>query len=459
MSVREIARSHAGGENLTGVTDFLLESIRRAQAERQKVIFFVTGIPGAGKTLAGLNLVHNRETHGDGRSAPVFMSGNGPLIKVLQEALARDFAKRTKANLGIARARVKTFVQNVHSFVQFHLDDPPDNTAYENAIIFDEAQRAWSADKNRKEYKDKPIWHIAEPEMLLKIMDRHRDWACVVALVGGGQEIHEGEAGLSEWGMTLVKYPHWRVVASKEALEGGTGLDGSSLFVGLSPQNEIVEQSALHLKICLRSHQATHLADWVNCVLRGDEGEAIKLSAGFDQFPIVLCREISQARKWLSKHTRGERRCGFIASSGAARLRAYGLEPSISFRRAYPYFRWFLDSREDVRSSFQLEVVATEFEIQGLELDIAGLCWGGDFVWDSRSHRWQCLQFTGKKWRAVEGNKKVQIHNKYRVLLTRAREGLVIYVPHGDVTDATRNVGAMNDTAEYLVRCGAVQLK
>ncbi len=460
MSVREIARSHAGQDNLSKVDDFLLESIRHSQLRGQKTICFVTGIPGAGKTLAGLNLVHSKEVGGQGRPAPVFLSGNGQLIKVLQEALARDFAQRNDSSVTAAREKVKTFVQNVHTFVKTHLDEAHDEAVYENAIVFDEAQRAWSAKKNRKEHKEaNGNWHLSESEMILKIMDRHKDWATIVALVGSGQEIHEGEAGLSEWGRALANYPHWRVVVSPVALKGGDGIEGSVLFDNISSSNEILETEALHLNVCIRSHQAANLAKWVNYVISGNENAATNLSRTFDTFPIVVCRDLSQAKHWLLTNTRGERRCGLIASSGATRLRAHGLETAISFRRAYPYARWFLDPREDVRSSYQSEVLATEFEIQGLELDITGLCWGGDFIWNNSMQRWSTLQFAGNRWKALKGEKATQTFNKYRVLMTRAREGMVIFVPQGNPSDATRDVKTMDDTAEYLIRCGAVRLE
>jgi hypothetical protein len=460
MSVREIARSHAGQENLTGVTDFLLDAVSRAQARREKIICFITGIPGAGKTLAGLNLVHNREIHGDGRPASVFMSGNGPLVEILREALAIDCALRTGTTLGNTRKQVQTFVQNIHHFVKDNLERPVNQTPYENAIVFDEAQRAWNAAQNGKKYKKRsPVWHVPEPEMVLTIMDRHQDWATVVALVGGGQEIHDGEAGLSEWGRALAKYPHWRVLASPEALSGGESVGGASLFDGKPVKNDVIEESALHLNVCIRSHQATELSTWVNSVLQGDAKSAAQLSASFDQFPIVLTRDLAQAKQWLLKQARGERRCGLVASSGATRLRAFGIETSMAIREAYSYPHWFLKPRGDVRSSYQLEVVATEFEIQGLELDIAGLCWGGDLIWDPAVKRWRPLKLLGNSWKEVNEGRAIYIHNKYRVLMTRAREGVVIWVPEGDSSDSTRDVGAMNDTADYLIRCGVVPLK
>jgi hypothetical protein len=459
MSVREIARSHAGQENLTDVTAFLLEVVNRAQALQEKIICFVTGIPGAGKTLAGLNLVHNREIHDDGRPASVFMSGNGPLVDILREALATDCARRMNTTLRKTRSEVKTFVQNIHHFVKDNLERPVNQTPYENAIVFDEAQRAWNSEQNRKKYKKRSSnWHIAEPEMVLKIMDRHEKWAAIIALVGGGQEIHDGEAGLSEWGRALAQYPHWRVFVSPQALRGGDSVGGASLFDGTDAKNEVIEESALHLDVCLRSHQAKELAAWVNLVLKGDEAGAGNLAAGFEQFPIVLCRDIRRAKEWLSENTRGERRCGLVASSGATRLRAFGIETSMAIREAYSYPHWFLKPRRDVRSSYQLEVVATEFEIQGLELDLVGLCWGGDLIWDVTRKNWRPLKFSGNSWKEVNQSRTIYVQNKYRVLMTRAREGLVIWVPEGDSGDPTRDVQAMNDTAEYLIRCGVVPL-
>jgi schlafen family protein len=459
MSVREIARSHAGEENLTSVTDFLLSAVRRAQEKNEKVICFVTGIPGAGKTLAGLNLVHNRAIQADGRPASVFMSGNGPLVDILREALAIDSAARNGKTLGNSRKEVKTFVQNIHHFVKDNLDRPVDQTPYENAIVFDEAQRAWNAEQNIKKYKKRPsAWHIPEPEMVLRIMDRHKDWAAIVALVGGGQEIHDGEAGLSEWGRALANYPHWRVFASPEALSGGESVAGASLFGREPVTNRVDEERTLHLSVCIRSHQATELATWVNSVLRGNETAAKELSTKFEQFPIVLTRDLTKAKEWLLGQARGERRCGLVASSGATRLRAFGIETSMAIREAYSYPYWFLKPRGDIRSSYQLEVVATEFEIQGLELDLVGLCWGGDLVWDRLLKCWHPLQLSGNKWKDVKESRAIYIKNKYRVLMTRAREGLVIWVPEGDSADPTRDPAVMNETAEYLIRCGVVPL-
>ncbi len=457
MSVREITHSHAGAENLTVTTDFVLNAIIQAQKENHKIICFITGVPGAGKTLVGMNLAHNPDIRGDGRPSSVFMSGNGPLVKILREALARDYSSRNGSAVTKARSEVETFVQNIHNFVKDNLERSESQPPHEQAIIFDEAQRAWSAEHNRRKHRSSSdVWHISEPEMVLQIMDRHPGWAAIIALVGGGQEINDGEAGLAEWGKALkLKYSHWRVLISPEAINGGESVAGTSLFHGETYPNIVLQEEALHLRTSNRSHQSRVFSAWVNRVLIGDCDGASQLSREFGKFPVLLSRTLGQTKEWLTENSRGDRRFGLVASSGAARLRAYGIEMSLGFRAAYPFPRWFLDSRSDVRSSFQMEVAASEFEIQGLELDFVGLCWGGDFVWDVRTKSWRPLQFSGKKWNHVGNESKaIRIRNKYRVLMTRAREGLIIWIPKGAQQDATRSVSTMDDTANNLLQCG-----
>ena len=296
--------------------------------------------------------------------------------------------------------------------------------------------------------------------MVLKVMDRHPDWSVIVALVGGGQEIHHGEAGLPEWGRAVqAKYRHWRVLVSPEALHAGEAVAGGVLFDRDHPDLDVTRDSSLHLSTCIRSHRAEQLTNWVNRILTGDSLGAAKLTKEFDSFPILLTRELVKAKMWLQENTRGARRCGLVASSGAARLRAYGIETSKAFRDAYSYPRWFLAPRGDVRACYQLETVATEFEIQGLELDHVGVCWGGDFTWSISSRGWRPAEFKGTKWTFSGANRRIdQTRNKYRVLLTRAREGIVIWVPEGASNDSTRDINSMNDTADYLLQCGAAPL-
>lgn len=451
-NVREIAHSHAGAINLTMTSDALVDIIRDAQKRSEKVVCFVTGVPGAGKTLAGLNVVHNPALRGEGRSAGVFLSGNGPLVKIVSAAIARDHRRR--ARIRGAERTVPTLVQNVHEFVREGLDKP-DQPPVEHVVVFDEAQRAWNAQQNLK----KSGLEISEPETMLSIMDRHLGWAVLIALVGGGQEIHSGEAGLAEWGRALrVKFPHWKIAVSPKALHGDTSVAGHRLFSDRNAGSIVIaEEPALHLEVNLRSFRAKRLAEWVDAVLAGQAEQAAAIAPDLRDFPVGLTRSLAKVKAWLGERTRGRRRCGLVASSGALRLRAEGVELSSGFRQGNRdlYVHWFLDEPPDIRSSNQLEVAASEFECQGLELDWVGVCWGGDLTFDVASEGWVYRSFSGSRWGHVGSEVDRQyLLNSYRVLLTRAREGLVIWVPHGDVSDETRPPAWFEETAGYLQRCG-----
>ena len=451
-NVREIAHSHAGATNLTITSDRLVEIIQEAQRCSEKVVCFVTGVPGAGKTLAGLNVVHNPALRQEGRPAGVFLSGNGPLVKIVSAAIARDHKRRMHQTGG--ERTVGAFIQNVHVFVREGLEKA-DKPPVEQVVVFDEAQRAWNADQNRK----KNGLEVSEPETMLSIMDRHQDWAVLVALVGGGQEIHNGEAGLAEWGKTLrEKFPKWKVAVSPKALEHDASNAGHRLFTdGNSGSLVIQTETSLHLEVNLRSFRARKLAEWVDAALAGDAAKAAAIVPDLRDFPFALTRSLPTAREWLRKHARGQQRAGLVASSGALRLRADGLELSSGFRQGNRdlFVHWFLALPPDIRSSNQLEIAASEFECQGLELDWIGICWGGDFSFDAANKGWLYRNFSGSRW----GNLKNEIDrqyllNTYRVLLTRARRGLVLWIPQGDIADETRLPSHFDSTTDYLVRCG-----
>jgi hypothetical protein len=458
MEVREIAHAHTDAHNLTSTVDSIFDAIEKAKRDGRKSICFVTGVPGSGKSLAGLRAVHDSRIKEKLGTDPNFLSGNGPLVKILREALIRDFVRRKGQSKHKARREVETLIQNIHAFAKYYWEECPTSQPHEKIIVFDEAQRAWSAKKNKRKFgRD-----ISEPSMILTIMDRHPDWAVVVALVGGGQEIHDGEAGLAEWGRTLsAGFRHWRVLASPEALEGGPSVAGSRLFEGdTSGGLEIVPTPVLHLKISTRSYRAVAITEWSNEILRGNVDEALRALAEVEQFPVVVTRDLAKAKDWLRNQTRGMARCGLVASSGATRLRAYGFETSTGFHRDYPYEYWFLNGPEDVRSSFQLEVVATEFEIQGLELDWVGLCWGGDLEWDSQSGNWNTRRFVGTAWKSIKVPlNRDYVLNSYRVLLTRARQGMVIWVPPGDNSDPTLDPTGLDVTANILIKSGLKALE
>lgn len=440
-NVREISRCHAGVDNLTETSDAVIQLVDEARVQARKLICFVTGIPGAGKTLAGLNVVHNHSLHQD--DLGVFLSGNGPLVRVLTEALARDHRARTKSTLTESKRRVGTFVQNVHRFIGEYFAQP-DRVPADHVVVFDEAQRAWNVEQSLRKFKR----NFSEPQIMLEVMDRHSDWSVIVALVGMGQEINTGEAGLGEWGRALVgQFRHWLVAVSPELLLRQE--DGQGLFPAVPAETAIRKVPSLHLNVTLRSFKGQQLSEFVNAVLTQDVKLARTLLRNLDQYPIAMTRSLEGARQWLRNHQRGTRRTGLVASSGGRRLLAYGLDVTTDL----DVENWFLNSKNDVRSSFFLEVPATEFGIQGLELDWAGLCWDGDLV--PQHDGWLCRKFRGTSWQQVRDEQSQHyVINKYRVLLTRAREGMVIWVPSGSTQDSTRVPETYDKIAVYLKSCG-----
>jgi hypothetical protein len=452
LDIREIAHSEASEHEIQMVLETVQGFVGEARSNRRHAICFLTGVPGSGKTLVGLSLAHADENRSN---AIHFMSGNGPLVKVLQHLFTTE-SRKSGASVAEARTEAKTLIENVHVFARYHTEDNP-RAPFNHAIIFDEAQRAWNRAQNKKKFNR----DYSEPEMLLKIMGRHDDWAVVVALVGGGQEINDGEAGLEEWGKALSEsVKEWVIYASPEVLEGGPSTAGHRLFADSVPGKNVVTNPALHLRTSNRSLRAENLARWVNYVIDGNAEEAAELRIA-NKFPILLSRDLSEVRCELRKQGIGFNRCGLIGSSGAARLRAEGLEPNSTFHADYPWEHWYLAERTDVRSSFQCEVFATEFEIQGLELDWIGVCWGGDFVWD-KSKGWQLRNFrpgANNRWLNIKNpDKRVFRKNAYRVLLTRARQGMILFVPLGNPTDPTTPRCEFDETAEYLLNCGVTPL-
>jgi hypothetical protein len=331
---------------------------------------------------------------------------------------------------------------------------PPSN----HAIIFDEAQRAWDKAQNLRKFNR----DYSEPEMLLTIMERHQDWSVVVALVGGGQEINSGEAGIEEWGRALAtRRKSWRIFASPEVLSGGPSTAGRRLFAEHEQAIGVTTREELHLRTSNRSLRAENLAQWVNLVVEGnaDAAKGINVTA---RFPIFLTRSLKETRASLRRFAIGNARFGLVGSSGATRLRAEGLEPSSAFHAEYPWEHWYLADRLDVRSSFRSEVFATEFEIQGLELDWIGLCWGGDFTWN-REYGWQIRSFRpgpNNHWAQIRNPERRKYRqNAYRVLLTRARQGMILFVPIGSPDDTSVDADEFDATADFLSSCGVTPLE
>jgi Schlafen group 3, DNA/RNA helicase domain len=467
MDVFEIGHACAAREDLATTSDAIVRTVLDARTRSEKAICFTTGVPGAGKTLVGLNTVHRPEI----KDFASFLSGNGPLVKVIQEALVRDVVKRSEhQKLRITRRQaqleVQAFVYNVHRFADQYYGEGQ-RQPVQKVVVFDEAQRAWDAAQNERAGRPK----VSEAKMMLEVMNRHSDWAVIVALIGGGQEINRGEAGLAEWGRALAEFPEWRIYASEQVLNG-EGVPGFCLF---EPENtpypeRIVRSPSLHLNVCTRSIRAQRISEWVDAVLSGRDAEAMQIANGLDAKP-ALTRSLHETRSWLNGNRRGQTRSGLVASASASRLRADGVEPTFDFHQRFDWEHWFLDVHtcadancthrycNDVRASSRLEVAATQFEIQGLELDWIGLCWGEDFTWDGT--HWICRRFNNKQWKLIrpgDDRRRAYLLNAYRVLMTRARQGMVIYVPKPDQADTSRLHGELDSTAEFLIRCGATPL-
>jgi hypothetical protein len=457
-SVAEISRSDAGAINLTRTSDAISDIICHARKNSRKSICFITGVPGAGKTLVGLNIA-TQHIDPSSKLHSVFLSGNGPLVAILREALARDKVRRElvdgrRMKKGTAMSEVKVFVQNVHHFRDDCLID--DGPPIEHVALFDEAQRAWNREQTvsfMRRKKNRPHFDQSEPEFLISCMDRQGDWAVIVCLVGGGQEIHRGEAGIGEWITALqTSFPHWNIHISPrlEDAEFGAG----EVLNELAARPNVVFNDDLHLSVSMRSFRAERVSELVKLLLDREEKAASEVAKHVtDRFPIVITRDLEKAKLWLRKMARGSERFGLVVSSRAQRLKPH----AIDVRSPIDPVHWFLDGKDDVRSSYFLEDAATEFQVQGLELDWTGVVWDADLRY--RAEGWDYLSFLGTKWKRIQKLElRDYLKNTYRVLLTRARQGMVIVVPPGCAEDATRLPSFYDGTYRYLLDLGFSEL-
>lgn len=464
-SVNDISQNEAA-ENLTKTSTAVQKIIEYSKQNHQKSICFITGVPGAGKTLAGLNIaIENQKTTGKNYSC--FLTGNQPLVSVLREALARDDSKRTGMPIGEARNKVKSFIQIIHHFRDESLNDL-DKPPVDNVVIFDEAQRAWQKTQLSNFMNDKKtailnklsddkrhkILSMSEPELLIEYMNRHKDWAVIVCLVGGGQDINTGEAGIQEWFDSLRRsYPDWKVYVSNKITEeeyvGNNSFD--KLIEGLNCQS--VEE--LHLSISLRSFRSEKVANFVHHLLNNEKEQAAAIYQEIEKvYPICMTRDLNTAKEWIKKQTADKNcRYGLVASSQAKRLRAEGIWVECKCKPE----KWFLEGKNDIKSSYFMEEVATEFDIQGLEIDYALVGWDADYRYENG--HFECYKPSGSKWQTInkEDNRRY-LKNAYRVLLTRAREGFIIFVPKGDNLDNTRLCKYYDELWIYLKSIGILEI-
>lgn len=457
-NVHDITRSDAGAENLTVTTDEINHIIEHSKANGRKSICFVTGVPGAGKTLVGLNIAIQRSNAQKGEHA-VFLSGNFPLVTVLQEALARDKVEQEKqhgnrVSKTEALRSTSAFIQIIHKYRDSFVGNT--NVPPERVAIFDEAQRAWTHDMIEKFMATKKgvsPFPYSEPEFLISTMDRHKDWAVVICLVGGGQEINTGEAGLPEWFDSLRRaFPDWDVYITPQLNddEYRRGRSWNSMMSGL----RTFEKHKLHLATSVRSFRTPDLAAFVKAVLDADTDEAKKLYQRIkDKYPIVITRDVNKAKDWVRDHCQGTTRYGLLASSGALRLKPEG----IFVKNEISVANWFLNGKDDVRSSYMLEDVVTEFDIQGLELDYSVVAWDADYRYVDGE--WTYNNFVGNRWNNVSSEeRRLYLKNAYRVLLTRARQGMAIFVPAGSDDDQTRKREWYDGIYGYLKEIGIAEI-
>lgn len=457
-NVHDITRSDAGAENLTVTTDEINKIIEYSKANHRKSICFVTGVPGAGKTLVGLNIAIERSDAAKGEHA-VFLSGNFPLVKVLQEALARDKVeqckqKGEKLSKSDALRSTSAFIQIIHKYRDSFVGN--DNVPPEKVAIFDEAQRAWTQEHISKfmaQKKGVDNFPYSEPEFLIGTMNRHKDWAVVICLVGGGQEINTGEAGLPEWFDSLKRaYPDWDVYVTPQLndSEYRREREWDEMIAGLN----VTENEDLHLATSIRSFRTPDLAAFVKALLDVEIDKARELYQKIkDKYPIFLTRDLNEAKAWVREHSPGTTRYGLLASSGALRLKPEG----IFVKNEVAVENWFLNGKDDVRSSYYLEDVVTEFDIQGLELDYSIVAWDADFRFENGA--WECYDFVGNRWNKVSNpDNRLYLKNAYRVLLTRARQGMAIFVPQGSSVDLTRDTKWYNGIYQVFSEIGILTM-
>ena len=501
-SVEDITRHEADKVSTDRTINYILDVIQQSKEQRQKSICFVTGVPGAGKTLVGLD-VAIKQTYKDGEldkeNGAVYLSGNGPLVAVLTEALARDnqkkcSAKGEKKNMTDSRREVSEFIQIIHRYrdnMLAKIKNPVENgvveidpekavrleaTGYgevEHVAIFDEAQRSWThkriADylKRGGTYGNKlkvPNFPMSEAEFLIWSLDQREDWAVIICLVGGGQEINTGEAGITEWINALNnRFKHWNIFISNKLTEPEYA-EGHVDDL-LKENNKVTYSNELHLAVSLRSFRAETLSAFVHSLLSFTP-DAASLFQDVKQkgYPIVLTRDMEQARAWLRKQARGSQQTGILVTKVAARFKPLAVH--ILGQGDENAVHWFLEDKTDIRSSNYLEDAATEIQVQGLELDYACVLWDADMRCEDS--RWAYYKFNGKnKWNPEnnEENRKYML-NAYRVLLTRARQGIVICVPSGNgklgsdgfPEDPTRLPEFYDGTYEYLKSLGLEEL-
>jgi hypothetical protein len=439
--ITELRAARADVANLFVTRQAIANAIVDAKQKNYHLVIFVTGIPGAGKTLCGLDTIFSSE------EPSAFLTGNFPLIFVMRAALERD-ARQQGRTVRVAKQETESAIQPLMGFLKDNLERlaPP----HEHVIVFDEAQRAWDAAFGARKFGHPQ----SEAAMFLDIMQKHQDWSVIVALVGNGQEINTGEAGLAAWGDALVDRPAWKVLAPPDVVSAA---DPKQRLGNISG-GRLTVANHFHLDVAVRSIRSNVGNAWVEAVLADEGPRAAQIAAEAVDFPFVLTRSLSEMRQYLRSVARGQRRSGLVCSAGARRLRAEGVDPNFDHMDANTVANWFLNWWPDVRASDALEVPATQFACQGLELDYVGLCWGNDLI--RAVSGWICRRFSGSRWQDRRSDADIAFcMNTYRVLLTRARYQTVIWIPSGAAEDQTRPPETFDAIAKFFQDCGVPDLR
>lgn len=518
-NVRGLDSGESDKDTRLKAEDFVMEIVEQSKEQKKKSIVFVTGVPGAGKTLVGLGLSVRCQDYGAS-----MLSGNDPLVKVLSTALRLDLEKQYKKGMlkdEIAKkyehakkqkksadrdketdsisvdALIRTAYAYKREIIESRLNWEEKSYVLRNdadpgtqhVIIFDEAQRAWTREKmlrpghaGKKQWQDKDSWPFSEPGLLLWDMNQ-RDWGVLVCLVGGGQEINTGEAGIGEWMSALTTNPdlkNWQVYVSEKLFEPEyqrKAADGKTLKEHcdvLRSEGRLSKNSkceTLHLTTGQRSIRNNKVSDFVNNLLACNKEDARKLYEEIKAtYKIYLTRDVNIAKNKLREMKKSgsyseEARMGMLMSSEAARLRPLGYE----IKKVNEYLsktpKWFLAPSEYICSSDFLEIALNEFFVQGLEVDYATVMWDADFRYDPIQKDWEYFCFNGEynKWskkdQPKQDIKRFYMKNAYRVILTRARLGMIIMVPEGDKNDSSRAKEFYDNTFEYLKEIGLEELK
>lgn len=463
--VDSITRKDAQEESFLATLKSIKKIIKKSKKEKSKSICLVTGVPGAGKTLIGLDLAFSELEKG---VKSVYASGNRPLVDILRTSLVNDtFQKEHELNKKLRKSDIEKKldpkIQYIHKFkYQYMKEEIAPN---EHVVIFDEAQRAWDANKmieflnKKKKYSlqiKEDLKDKSEPEILIEIMDRHKDWCCVVCLIGGGQEIYDGEAGLDGWlEVFKQKFGNWKIYLSTEIMNNREYSWKGEINHLIEHNKNLKIQNHLHLGISQRSFREENLSKYVSYLLQNKLEDAKEVNKQLSlKYKICITRDLEKARAWLRQNRRGSERMGLLATSKAKRLKPYGI---VLYTRGIEYKCWYLNADDDIRSSNFLEIPATEFESQGLEIDWACVCWDADLRREKND--WSENILIGSKWKKPKKDlDRIYLKNAYRVILTRARQGLVIFVPKGDKLDSTRSPDYYDKIYNTLIETGIKEL-